>query len=108
MSRGLGRIQRECLRVIAGYEAGGVRPTTFNVAADVYHVEHDADGSRMINDAQHVATKRALATLRRKGLVTGQQDMGRTQMLADGSCTGYAERCCLWSIAVTNSTGGGK
>jgi hypothetical protein len=30
MSKGLGRIQRGCLRVIENYEAEGQRPTTFN------------------------------------------------------------------------------
>jgi hypothetical protein len=103
MSRGLGRIQRECLRVIAEYEAAGRRPTTFNVACEVYRVARDRDGNRMINEAQHVATKRALANLRRNGLVTGQQDI---TLLSDGTriftfvgADGlHAERCCLWSI----------
>jgi|RhiMethySRZTD1v2_1073278.scaffolds.fasta_scaffold1034101_1 hypothetical protein len=75
MSRGLGRIQRGCLRVIEEYEAAGKMPTTFNIAAEVYRVRPDRHGNRMVSDAQHVATKRALATLRQKGLVSGQQDV---------------------------------
>jgi hypothetical protein len=38
MARRLGRIQRGCLRVIEEYEAAGKRPTTFNIAAEVYQV----------------------------------------------------------------------
>jgi hypothetical protein len=103
MSRGLGRIQRECLRVIANYEAGGKRPTTFNVAAEVYQVRRDRHGNRMINDAQHTATKRALSGLRSKGLVVGRQDI---KTLPDGDRIFEfvgpdglrAERCCFWSI----------
>ena len=38
MSRGLGRIQRECLRVIESYEKAGKEPTTFNIVADVYQI----------------------------------------------------------------------
>jgi hypothetical protein len=61
MSWGLGRIQRGCLRVIEEYEAAGKRPTTFNIAAEVYRVRRDQRGNRLVSDAQHVATKRALA-----------------------------------------------
>jgi hypothetical protein len=104
MSRGLGRIQRECLRVIESYEAAGKRPTTFSIAAEIYQVERTPDGSRMINDAQHVATKRALANLRHKGLVSGQQeftvypDGQKIFHLAMSPTDGRAERCCLWSL----------
>lgn len=105
MSRGLGRIQRECLRVIESYEAEGKRPTTFNIACDVYQVERDHDGNRWCNDAQHTAVKRALANLRRKGLVSGQQEV---TVLADGRriltltkspTDSRGERCCFWSTA---------
>jgi hypothetical protein len=57
MSRGLGKIQRECLRVIAGYNIARAEPTTFNVAAEVYRVKRDSRGNRTISDAQHVAIK---------------------------------------------------
>jgi len=67
----LGRIQRGCLRVIEEYEAAGKRPTTFNIAAEVYRVRRDQCGNRMVSDAQHFSTERALASLGRKGLVTG-------------------------------------
>jgi hypothetical protein len=100
MWKGLGRIQRGCLRVIEEYEAAGKRPTTVNIAAAVYRV-----GPHRLSETQHVTTERALATLRQKGLVSGQHDMTvysvgtkgfpRTQGLADGSYR--AERCCIWS-----------
>ncbi len=103
MSRGLGRIERECLRVIADYEAAGKEPTTFNIAAEVYRVERDKNGNRMINDAQHVAAKRALASLRRKGLVTGQQKVividGERILAVVRSDGRRAERCCFWATS---------
>jgi hypothetical protein len=103
MSRGLGRIQRECLRVIESYEVVGKRPTTFNISAEIYQVKPDRYGNRMVSDAQHVATKRALSGLRRKGLVAGQQDItvladGRRILTHVGADGRHAERCCLWSI----------
>ena len=75
----------------------------------------------MINDSQHVATKRALANLRRKGVVAAHRDMGVTpdgrktdRALAaetgvsvstirrvrekHGEHYANAERCCLWSL----------
>lgn len=104
MSKGLGRVQRECLRVIAECEAAGKRPTTFNVACEVYHVPRDRNGDRLCSDAQHVATKRALAGLRRKGLVAGEQEVElsahgeRSFVLAKSPTDGRAERCCFWSM----------
>jgi hypothetical protein len=110
MSKGLrlGRIQRGCLRVIEEYEAAGKGPTTFSIAADVYRVRPDRHGNRMVSDAQHVATKRALASLRQKGLVSGRQDITvcpdgtklfpHSRRLADGLYSGRAERCCIWSM----------
>ena len=85
MSKGLGRIQRGCLRVIEDYEAVGKRPTTFNIAAEVYRVRRDEHGNRMVSDAQHAATKRALASLGRMGLITGNSILswrGRYRMAA--------------------------
>src|SRR5215470_5739390 len=101
MSRGLGRFKRKCLRVIELYEAAGKRPTTFNIAANVYSVERDPDVSRLISDAQLAAIKRALFSLRRAGFVSRQdrtirQDGGwyLSQVGSDGQ---RAERYCLWS-----------
>ena len=102
MSRGLGWLQRECLRVIDDYRLAGKEPTTFNIAAEVYQVKRDRHGNRMITDAQHVATKRALGSLRRSGLITGKQ---KTTMLPDGTkileVVGqdgiHAERCNFWA-----------
>jgi hypothetical protein len=65
---GLGRIQRGCLRVIEEYEAVGKRPTTVNIAAQVYRVRPNR-----LSEAQHVTTERALASLRQRGLVSGRQ-----------------------------------
>jgi hypothetical protein len=105
MSAGLGYIQRGCLRVIEEYEAAGKRPTTFNIAADVYRVRPDRDGNRMVSDAQHVATKRALASLRKKGLVSGQQDVkvspDGSRILARADAAGRAEQCCRWCLSVS-------
>jgi hypothetical protein len=94
MAWGLGRIQRGCLRVIEEYEAAGKRPTTFNIAAEVYRVRRDQCGNRMVSDAQRFSTERALASLGRRGLVTGQQHLELARSILDGR----SERCCLWSI----------
>jgi len=64
---GLGRIQRGCLRVIEECEAAGKRPTILNIASEVYRVRPDR-----LSYEQHAATKRAVESLRQKGLVTGQ------------------------------------
>jgi hypothetical protein len=100
MFKGLGRIQRGCLRVIAEYEAAGKRPTTFNIAAEVYRVRRDQRGNRMVSEAQHVGTKRALASLRQKGLVTGQQHFELVRSIYDRR----AERCCFWSMVRSDPT----
>jgi hypothetical protein len=78
MSKGLGRIQRECLRVIDAYEVVGREPTTYNIVAKVYQVKRNERGVLVINEAQHTAVKRALANLRRRGLIVGMQDVGVT------------------------------
>jgi hypothetical protein len=70
MSKGLGRIQRGCLRVIEEYEAAGKRPTMLNIASEVYRVSPDR-----LSEAQHVATRRALTSLLQKGLVSGHGDI---------------------------------
>ena len=107
MSTGLGYIQRGCLRVIEEYEAAGKRPTTFNIAAEVYRVRPDRHGNRMVSDAQHVATKRALASLRRKGVVFGEQDFKvypeGTRVLVRADASGRADRCCRWCLSVSSS-----
>jgi hypothetical protein len=102
MSRGLGRIERECLRVIEKNEAAGRPSTTVDIGGDVYEIKRDRRGYRRINRAQYVATKRALAGLRRKGLVKGQQALmqccdGGPMVLARVSTVGRAVRSCYWS-----------
>jgi len=80
--KGLGRIQRGCLRVLGEYEAAGKRPTMLNIASEVYRVRPD----RLSNE-QQAATRRALASLLQKGLVSGQGEIQlaweRPQRLAD-------------------------
>jgi len=98
MSKGLGRIQRGCLRVIENYEAEGQRPTTFNIAAEVYRVRQDQRGNRMVSDAQLVTTKRVLASLDRMGLVTEQQHLELARSISDGR----SEHCCFWSTIRCN------
>ncbi len=76
MSRGLGWVQQGCLQVIDKYERKAGRgqlrlPTTFDIAAGVYDVKPDKHGNQWINDAQHVAVKRALEGLQRKSLIVG-------------------------------------
>jgi hypothetical protein len=101
MSRGLGRVQRECLRVIEAREAAGTPSTTFNVVAEVYQIKRDRHGNRMCTDAQHTAVKRALAALKRKGLVKGQQALAQCDdgsiILARCDADGRAVRSCYWS-----------
>ena len=88
MRKGLGRIQRGCLRVIEEYDAAGKRPTILSIAAEIYRV-----GPARLSDAQIVATKRALASLCRMGLITGQQHLKLARSISDGR----SERCCFWS-----------
>jgi hypothetical protein len=100
MSRGLGWVQRECLRIIG---SAPKNPTTYQVAAEVFQVKADEYGDRMITEAQHVATKRALASLRSKGLVKSREDAeiedGKKSFQHVRPGTHRAERCCFWTIA---------
>ena len=65
---GLGRIQRGCLRVIEECVAAGKRPSMLNIASEVYRVTPDR-----LSYEQYAATRRALASLRQKGLVSGRE-----------------------------------
>jgi hypothetical protein len=105
-------VQQGCLSAIARCERTERRATTYTIAAEVYEVKPDSNGDRWINEAQHVATKRALAGLRRKGLVTGEQII---KVLADGTkmfplamspTDGRAERCCIWKRTIPESEPG--
>jgi hypothetical protein len=71
MSRGLGKLQRELLKIL---EESAEEINTITLAAEVYRVQPDADGFRGVNDAQHAAVRRALCGLRRQGLVV---ELGR-------------------------------
>jgi hypothetical protein len=70
MSRGLGWVQHACLKVLA--EASEPL-TTFTVTAEIYNVQRDQDDNRWVTDAQHVAVKRALISLRALGLVESEK-----------------------------------
>jgi hypothetical protein len=94
MSRGLGWVQQTCLLVIREYEDDGELPTTYNIAATVYQVEPDKDGCRLVNDAQHVAVKRALEGLQRKGHIIGFRDVGRARI---PGVDGRAELAHFWA-----------
>jgi len=64
MSKGLGQIQRDLLTQLEG------RTTvvdTFTLAADVYRLEPNSDGMRVLNDAQLVSVRRALLKLASAG-----------------------------------------
>jgi hypothetical protein len=88
------------LRVIEEYAARRKRVTTIRIVVEVYQNKRDR-GVAWFTDAQHTAVKRALAGLRRKGLVKGQQALGRCPdgrvVLARCSNDGRSVRCCYWS-----------
>ncbi|WP_027584021.1 hypothetical protein [Bradyrhizobium sp. Ai1a-2] len=97
MSRGLGSVERACLKVIQWREGADKRPpTTFTVACDVYDVSPDDDGNRLCNNTQHVAVKRALASLQRKGFVIGFRDTYHSRARGDGNI----ELCHIWMTEV--------
>src|SRR5262245_22290720 len=71
MSRGFGSVQRRILELI-GDDTEPVR--TFDLVADVYDIPPDpGDGYRYFDDAQIASVRRALAKLRRAGLLAGSR-----------------------------------
>jgi hypothetical protein len=86
MARGLGRIQLECLRVIALYEVAGKRPTTDDIAAVIFSSARNTLGYSMPSSDQLISTARALSALRRRKLVTGEEG------IAEGG-----DRAFVWS-----------
>ena len=95
MSRGLGWVQSACLVIVKRHE-GKRWPSTYTIAADVYQVKPDRNGDRLINDAQHVAVKRALEGLQRKGMVIGFRDTHNARAPGDGRI----ELCHVWMTEV--------
>ena len=71
MSKGLGRIQRGCLRVIEEYKAAGKRPTMLNIASEVYRVSPDR-----LSEAQHVATRGRWRVFCRRALFPDMEIFG--------------------------------
>ena len=85
-----------CLYIIKRYEDKAEWPTTYNIAAYVYQVKPDKDGNRWINDAQHVAVKRALEGLQRQGRIIGFRT-GRARVPGIGpGCDRRTELCHHW------------
>jgi hypothetical protein len=64
MSRGLGKIQRMCMDVLANQES----------MLDSIEIAGKALGKKEINDSEHVSFRRALRKLARAGMIV---DMGR-------------------------------
>ena len=93
MSRGLGWVQSACLYIIKRDE-GKRGVTTYTIAADVYQVKPDKHGDRLISDAQHVAVKRALEGLQRKGMVIGFRDTYHRR--GERSFSSDIELCHVW------------
>ena len=93
MSRGLGWVQSACLVIVKRHE-GKRWPSTYTIAADVYQVKPDRNGDRLINDAQHVAVKRALEGLQRKGMVFGFRDTYHRR--SERSFSSDIELCHVW------------
>jgi hypothetical protein len=68
MSRGLGRVQRDCLGAIRLFEQDCTFPTALNLCQIVYDLHwHD------IKPEHLAAVRRALSSLQRKGLVEGRR-----------------------------------
>jgi hypothetical protein len=65
MSRGHGRIERALLEAFTHWDA----VDAFRLAGYAYHIQPDSDGVRLIDEAQLVTTRRALAKLAKEGLV---------------------------------------
>src|SRR5215831_14443508 len=93
MSRGLGWVQSARLVIVKRHE-GKRWPSTYTIAADVYQVKPDRNGDRLINDAQHVAVKRALEGLQRKGMVIGFRDTYHRR--GERSFSSDIELCDVW------------
>jgi hypothetical protein len=74
------RLELACLRAIDNWDDDS---TSLNVAGEVYQLARDENGDRWVTEAQHIAVYRALASLRRKGWISGVRDL-------------YGNRCCLW------------
>jgi DNA-binding transcriptional ArsR family regulator len=63
----MGRIEREVLRLLREKQDPYER-FPLALAADVYKVEPNKDGDRIVTDAQYSTVRRALISLKRKGL----------------------------------------
>src|SRR5918995_5306449 len=71
MSRGHGRLQQDLLRLL---DENPRALDTFTLAASVYGCSPNADGRMLVNDAQLVAVRRAMAGLVKQGKAF---DLGR-------------------------------
>ena len=68
--------------------------STYDIAAAVYQIKPNKRGVRKISDAQHVAIKRALEGLQRRGQIIGFRT-GRARNDSDGR----TELCHHWMTA---------
>jgi hypothetical protein len=69
--RGLGRIERGVLETLREWQTRNM-PRCLNaieLASRVYNVKTNDDGELLVTDAQRSGVRRALVTLKRKGLV---------------------------------------
>ncbi len=87
MSRGLGRVERAVLEVLRQErqrQAILPRLTSFEITARVFGVPQGADGEYALSEAQRASVRRALLSLRRRGLVfrCGFNRLGRARWMA--------------------------
>jgi len=86
----------EAIEAIWRYEKNGDWPTTYDIAAWVYHVKPDKDGDIWISDAQHVAIKRALGGLQRAGRIIGFRTQRARVPFGQPGSDGRTELCHHW------------
>lgn len=71
MSRGPGNIQRRLLSLIESQ--GDTLHSTYDLAAGAYDVRPNADGQRLLTEAQVSSVRRALTSLAKQGKITGRR-----------------------------------
>lgn len=98
MSRGWGTVQRAVMELLEE-TAAEERPVdrilnTYTIAALVFDVQPDAKGVRLLTDSQLSSVRRALARLRREGLVEGRRGFrdGRQRWGTPAAITAYEAR----------------
>ena len=87
MSRGLGRVERAALEVLRQERRRKAilpRLSSFEITARVFGVPQGPDGEYALSEAQRASVRRALLSLRRRGLVfrCGFNRLGRARWMA--------------------------